>query len=101
MPSTSTAPPTTVRPSSGNAGQITAVGRPPAVHADNAPRTCPAIEPRIVESIFMNSRSTPRADSRRTALAVRSAACAAAAARTPVATAITAGRSPDSFILLS
>ena len=64
IPSTSTTPPTTDRPSSGKAGQSARIapGYLPA-HVASAPRSCPATEPRIVESTLMNSRSHPRATS--------------------------------------
>ena len=93
-PSTSTAPPTTTRPSSGKAGQstTTAPGHL-APHASSAPRSWLATEPRIVESIFTYSRSHPKATRPRTPAAVSTAASSSRAARTPVTTASSEGPS--------
>ena len=69
--------------------------REPRAHASRAPRSWPATEPRIVESIFTYSRSQPWAirSARRGSLA---AAVSSRAARTPVTTASSEG--PSSIV---
>ena len=50
----------TVRPIAGYAGHTTARASGWRVrHAASAPATCPGTDPRIVESIFRNTRSAP------------------------------------------